>query len=150
MPIPDNLTPVIILVEPQLPENIGTTARAMANFGLSRLRLVNPRGGWPNEKARPAATGAALRATGALAVDYPSPVAIHDGAVYRDGDRVVAGARVSNSAERNVRVLVIGAFYDAAGRPMTRPFDIYELDGQSATNVQFVGPSGSQAASRNR
>lgn len=58
MPIADNLTPVIILVEPQLPENIGTAARAMANFGLARLRLVNPRGGWPNDKARPAASGA--------------------------------------------------------------------------------------------
>lgn len=43
--------PVIILVEPQLGENIGMVARAMANFGLSELRLVNPRDGWPNEKA---------------------------------------------------------------------------------------------------
>jgi len=43
--------PVIILVEPQLGENIGMVARAMANFGLSQLRLVNPRDGWPNEKA---------------------------------------------------------------------------------------------------
>ena len=43
--------PAIVLVEPQLGENIGTAARAMANFGLSDLRLVNPRDGWPNEKA---------------------------------------------------------------------------------------------------
>ena len=43
--------PVIILVEPQMGENIGMVARAMANFGLSELRLVNPRDGWPNEKA---------------------------------------------------------------------------------------------------
>ncbi|MEZ5804637.1 MAG: RNA methyltransferase [Rhizobiaceae bacterium] len=43
--------PVIVLVEPQLGENIGMVARAMANFGLSDLRLVNPRDGWPNEKA---------------------------------------------------------------------------------------------------
>ena len=43
--------PAIILVEPQLGENIGMVARAMANFGLSDLRLVNPRDGWPNEKA---------------------------------------------------------------------------------------------------
>ena len=43
--------PAIILVEPQLGENIGMVARAMANFGLSNLRLVNPRDGWPNEKA---------------------------------------------------------------------------------------------------
>ncbi|MDR3471775.1 MAG: RNA methyltransferase [Devosia sp.] len=51
-------SPAIILVEPQLGENIGTTARAMANFGLWDLRLVNPRDGWPNEKAVAAASRA--------------------------------------------------------------------------------------------
>jgi tRNA/rRNA methyltransferase len=50
--------PAIVLVEPQLGENIGTAARAMANFGLTDLRLVKPRDGWPNEKARKAASGA--------------------------------------------------------------------------------------------
>ena len=50
--------PVIVLVEPQLGENIGMVARAMANFGLSELRLVNPRDGWPSEKARAAASRA--------------------------------------------------------------------------------------------
>jgi tRNA/rRNA methyltransferase len=50
--------PVIILVEPQLGENIGMVARAMANFGLDALRLVAPRDGWPNEKARAAASKA--------------------------------------------------------------------------------------------
>jgi tRNA/rRNA methyltransferase len=50
--------PVIVLVEPQLGENIGAAARAMANFGLSRLRLVTPRQGWPNDKARVMAAGA--------------------------------------------------------------------------------------------
>ncbi|MEM9332378.1 MAG: RNA methyltransferase [Pseudomonadota bacterium] len=50
--------PVIILVNPQLGENIGMVARAMANFGLSELRLVDPRDGWPNEKANAAASRA--------------------------------------------------------------------------------------------
>ena len=50
--------PVVILVEPQLGENIGTAARAMANFGLSELRLVKPRDAWPNPRARAAASGA--------------------------------------------------------------------------------------------
>src|SRR5579872_1128250 len=50
--------PVIILVEPQLGENIGMAARAMGNFALSRLRLVNPRDGWPNVAAQRAAAGA--------------------------------------------------------------------------------------------
>ena len=55
---PTLLSPVIVLVAPQLGENIGTAARAMANFGLSDLRLVNPREGWPNKKAHAAASGA--------------------------------------------------------------------------------------------
>ena len=50
--------PVVVLVEPQLGENIGAAARAMANFGLSRLRLVKPVQGWPNERARVMAAGA--------------------------------------------------------------------------------------------
>lgn len=48
--------PVIVLVETQMGENIGAAARAMANFGLKELRLVKPRDGWPNEKARAAAS----------------------------------------------------------------------------------------------
>jgi len=50
--------PAIILVEPQLGENIGTAARAMFNCGLTDLRLVKPRDGWPNKKAVAAASGA--------------------------------------------------------------------------------------------
>lgn len=50
--------PVIVLVRPQLGENIGKAARAMLNFGLVELRLVTPRDGWPNPSAGPAAAGA--------------------------------------------------------------------------------------------
>lgn len=50
--------PAIILVEPQLPENIGMVARAMLNCGLTDLRLVRPREMWPNDKAVAAASGA--------------------------------------------------------------------------------------------
>jgi tRNA/rRNA methyltransferase len=50
--------PVIILVRPQLGENIGKAARAMLNFGLTEMRLVTPRDGWPNPDAGPAAAGA--------------------------------------------------------------------------------------------
>jgi tRNA/rRNA methyltransferase len=53
-----NEGPAIVLVEPQLGENIGMVARAMANFGLGELRLVAPRDGWPSEKARAAASRA--------------------------------------------------------------------------------------------
>ncbi len=51
-------TPVIVLVRPQLGENIGKAARAMLNFGMTELRLVAPRDGWPNPSAGPAASGA--------------------------------------------------------------------------------------------
>ncbi|WP_309622895.1 TrmJ/YjtD family RNA methyltransferase [Novosphingobium sp.] len=50
--------PVIVLVRPQLGENIGKAARAMLNFGLSEIRLVAPRDGWPNPSAGPSAAGA--------------------------------------------------------------------------------------------
>ncbi len=50
--------PVIVLVRPQLGENIGKAARAMLNFGLTDMRLVAPRDGWPNPSAGPAASGA--------------------------------------------------------------------------------------------
>ncbi len=52
--------PVIVLVEPQLGENIGAAARVMLNCGLTELRLVRPRDGWPNEAAVAAASGADL------------------------------------------------------------------------------------------
>ena len=67
--------PAVILVEPQLGENIGMTARAMLNCGLTELRLVRPREDWPNKKAIAAASGAdavldgaALYETTALAI----------------------------------------------------------------------------------
>ena len=53
-----NAAPIIVLVRPQLGENIGKAARAMLNFGLTEMRLVAPRDGWPNPQAAPAASGA--------------------------------------------------------------------------------------------
>ncbi len=52
-------TPTFILVRPQMGENIGAAARAMWNFGIDRMRLVDPRDGWPNERAVAMASGAA-------------------------------------------------------------------------------------------
>lgn len=60
--------PAIILVQPQLGENIGAAARAMGNFGLTDLRIVAPRDGWPNEAAR---------ASAALAVEIVDRAAVH-------------------------------------------------------------------------
>ena len=55
---PGSGPPVIVLVGPQMGENVGATARAMLNCGLTELRLVSPRDGWPNERAQAMATGA--------------------------------------------------------------------------------------------
>ena len=52
--------PAIILIDPQLGENIGMVARAMLNCGLTDLRLVRPRDGWPSKKAAKASSGADL------------------------------------------------------------------------------------------
>ena len=61
--------PAVILVEPQLGENIGAAARAMLNVGLTDLRLVRPRDGWPSDAARSAASGADVVLDGARVCD---------------------------------------------------------------------------------
>src|SRR5947209_7460217 len=104
--------PCVILVEPQLADNIGAAARAMANFGLSRLRLVNPREGWPAERAWVMASGAHrilddvkvydsveaaigdlnyLFATTARAHDQAKPVIDAAAAAQLDSEKIAAG-----------------------------------------------------------
>ena len=61
--------PIIVLVRPQLGQNIGKAARAMLNFGLTEMRLVAPRDGWPNPDAGPAASGADIVLQQALVFD---------------------------------------------------------------------------------
>ncbi|TPQ33358.1 RNA methyltransferase [Bradyrhizobium guangdongense] len=106
--------PVIILVEPQLGENIGMAARAMGNFALTRLRIVNPRDGWPNIAAQRAAAGAdhilekvelfdtvaqavadldLLFATSARAHDQAKPVVGPEAATTEIGSHVASGGR---------------------------------------------------------
>jgi hypothetical protein len=92
---------------------------------------------------RAQAAGARVRVLGAHAPGYPPPVRVTDGHVYRDGDRVVVSARVHNTADRPVRVLVLGGFYDRNGRPVRRPFTEMYLPGGDTHPAQFVGPPGS-------
>jgi tRNA/rRNA methyltransferase len=108
--------PIVVLVEPQLGENIGAAARAMANFGLPRLRLVKPLQGWPNDKARVMASGADrvldgasvhetlaeaiadcsfVLATTARAHDQAKPVIAADAAAAEMAPRVTAGETVA-------------------------------------------------------
>jgi len=92
--------PAVILVEPQLGENIGMVARAMANFGLDDLRLVAPRDGWPNEKARASASRA---------------------------DHVIDGARVFNTLEAAISDL--SEVYATTARPREMMKEVLEPQG---------------------
>lgn len=95
--------PVIVLVRPQLGENIGKAARAMLNFGLTELRLVSPRDGWPNPAAGPAASGA--------------DIVLEQAKVYASTAEAVADCQhvhATTVRKRGVTKPVIGA--DEAGR----------------------------------
>jgi tRNA/rRNA methyltransferase len=115
-PWTDVAGPIVVLVEPQLGQNIGTAARAMANFGLTRLRLVNPRDGWPDIQAVRAASGADavldgaqlfdtlaaaladcnfVLATTARAHDQAKPVVGPEAAAREIAPRVAAGETVA-------------------------------------------------------
>ncbi|MFN3351150.1 TrmJ/YjtD family RNA methyltransferase [Pseudorhodoplanes sp.] len=108
--------PVVILVEPQLGENIGAAARAMANFGLSELRLVKPKCGWPSREAAIMASGADrvlegarlydtlagaiadcnfVIATTARSHDQAKPVIGADEAAHQAAPRVASGETVA-------------------------------------------------------
>lgn len=113
--------PAIILVRPQLGENIGAIARIMANFGLGDLRLVAPRDGWPNERARVAASGA---------------------------DWILESARIYDSAEDAVGELTYLGATTARPRDMIKPVlapescirELYQRTGQGERCGLFFGP----------
>ncbi|WP_342642466.1 RNA methyltransferase [Rhodoligotrophos ferricapiens] len=86
--------PIVVLVHPQLGENIGAAARAMANFGLSELRLVEPRDGWPNPQAGRNASGA---------------------------DSIIEGARVFATVEEAIADLTYVLATTARRRDMIKP-----------------------------
>ncbi|WBU59338.1 RNA methyltransferase [Paracoccus albus] len=73
--------PVIILTRPQMGENIGAAARAMLNFGLTEMRIVDPRDGWPNPRAVAMASGAAGKVLDRARV-YPTLAEAMEGITY--------------------------------------------------------------------
>lgn len=95
------------------------------------------------QAVRARAASARVRVVGAHEPDYPPPVQVSEGHVFPDGDRVVVTARVHNTADRPVRVLVLGGFYDRRGVPVQRPFTEMHLPGGASHTAQFVGPPGS-------
>jgi tRNA/rRNA methyltransferase len=72
--------PIFVLVRPQMGENIGASARAMLNFGLTRMRLVDPRDGWPNPRAVAMASGAAGRVLDQAGIFPTTDAAVADAA----------------------------------------------------------------------
>ena len=97
--------PIVVLVEPQLGENIGTAARAMANFGLAELRLVNPRDGWPNPRAFVTAAGADRVLNAATLYDSVQAALADCTLVLATTARAHAQAKPVVSAEEAARVM---------------------------------------------
>lgn len=97
------MQPAIILVRPQLGENIGKAARAMLNFGLQDMRLVAPRDGWPNPAAGPAASGA--------------DVVLDNARVYEDLEAAIGDCNITLATTRRPRGMlkeVVTTEYGAA------------------------------------
>ena len=113
--------PVVVLVKPQLGENIGAAARAMANFGLSRLRLVAPRDGWPSDPARANASGADWVIDGVEVFDTTEAAIADLGLVY-----------ATTARQRDMTKPVVGP--DAAGAELYR-----RLAAGEAAGVLFGG-----------
>ncbi len=99
-----------------------------------------------DNQARPTAIGATITLVSAVVPRDPEPVVVTDGHVYADGDVMMASGRVVNNAKRDLQIVVIGAFYDAEGHPLTRPFTVMELAGGSSHPVHFRSTPGPRKA----
>lgn len=93
---------------------------------------------------RPASTSARIIVRGALIPDEPPRARISDLHLFDDYGKAVVQANLVNDAERPGQIMVIASFHDASGRPMTRPFQMLEIDAHQTRPVQFVGPQGSK------
>lgn len=89
---------------------------------------------------------ARVEVVGAVTVGYPPPIVVTDGSVVLDQDRAVAAGYVVNTAERDGSAVVIGAFFDEAGKPLKRTSTVFDLAGKGKRGVQLVGPPGSRSA----
>jgi len=95
-------------------------------------------------KPRPAAKTARIEVRGALVPLDPPRAHIEELHSYVDRDRIIVQAYLVNDADRPGQIVVIGAFHDAGGRPMTRPFELVEIAARTRQVVRFVGPSESK------
>jgi len=93
--------------------------------------------------ARPTAAAARITVTGAMIPSEPPRAQITDLHSFDDRGKTVVQAYVVNAADRPGQAMVIAAFHDANGEPMTRPFQMIDLPAHDRRVVQFVGPIGS-------
>ncbi len=93
---------------------------------------------------RPAATSASIKVRGALVPDEPPRARIEELHSFEDYGKTVVQANLVNDADRIGQIMVIASFHDADGKPMTRPFQMIEIDRKQTKPVQFVGPQGSK------
>src|SRR5262245_48018218 len=94
-------------------------------------------------KPRPDAKAAKIYVRGAQ-LGQPPPVSVNGFRQIDDVDKVVVQATVKNEANRGGNIMVLATFYDANGKPMTRPFSLLWIDKQGELPVQFAGPVGSK------
>lgn len=93
--------------------------------------------------ARPTASAARIKVAGSLIPDEPPRARIADLHAFDDRGKIVVAAYLDNTADRPGQIMVIGAFHDAHGQPMTRPFQLVDVAAHARQVVQFVGPVGS-------
>ncbi len=94
------------------------------------------------KQARPTATDARLDVREVNYPSYPESVRITDGEVARNGGQVVASGTVENLTDTTAQAIIIAGFQDAAGKPLTRPFALYQLGPRAKKPALFVGPPG--------
>lgn len=97
-------------------------------------------------RARPEATSARPVVTSAFHAEHPARIVVTDGTVFDDHGRAVVGGYVVNQAETQAAAIVMAAFFDAEGRPMSRPSTMFQLDPGLRRGMQLVGPEGSKSA----
>jgi hypothetical protein len=93
---------------------------------------------------RPEAHAARIVVRGALVPDEPPRAWVEDIHSFEDHGKTVLQGKLVNSAKRIGQIVVIASFYDTAGQPMTRPFQLIDIDKNQSKVVQFVGPEGSK------
>lgn len=124
-------------------QTVGTLAPESLRIpaGGSRLFALTD----DHQEARPRATSARIRVTGARALSYAPMVRVTDGHVYPYQGAADVNGYVVNTSRYRVRAVVMFAFYDEGGRPMKREFTVFDLDPGGKRGAHRLGPPGSHS-----